>query len=55
MKSESLKTEQEYEQALKRLEEIFDSKVGTKEGEELEVLAALIEEYEDEHYPIDPN
>jgi HTH-type transcriptional regulator/antitoxin HigA len=55
MKIEAIKTEQDYEEALKRLEEIFDSKVGSKEGKEMEVLAALIEEYENEHYPIDPN
>ncbi len=55
MKIKSIETEQDYNQALERLEEIFDSKFGTKEGEELEVLAALIEEYENEHYPIDPN
>lgn len=55
MKLESLKTEEDYERALKRLEDIFDSKAGTKEGEELRILGMLIEKYEDEHFPIDPN
>jgi HTH-type transcriptional regulator / antitoxin HigA len=47
-----IKTEREYELAMSRLEEIFDSKKGTPEGDELEVLGILIERYEDEHFPI---
>ena len=52
-----IKTEREYEQALERLETIFDATPGTQEGDELEILSWLIEKYEDEHYwigPIDP-
>ena len=48
-----IKTEADYENALKRLEHIFDAKHGTKEGDELEILSILIEKYEDEVYPID--
>lgn len=48
-----IKTEAEYNQALERLEEIFDSKPDTHEGDELEILGILIEKYEDEHFPID--
>lgn len=48
-----IKTEKEYRQALKRLEEIFDSEPGTKEGDELELLGLLIDNYEKIHYPID--
>ena len=55
MKIKSIKTEQDYKDALERLEEIFDSKFGSKEGEELEALGVSIEEYENEHYPIDSN
>lgn len=46
MKINSIKTEEEYKLALKRLDEIFDAKTGTKEGEELVILGVLIEEYE---------
>ena len=53
MKIKPIKTEQDYEQTLERLEEIFDSKAGTKEGDELEILGMLIESYENEHFPID--
>jgi len=49
-----IKTEADYNEALKRLEVIFDAPVNTPEGDEAEVLGILIEKYEDEHYPIDP-
>ena len=45
-----IKTEEEYEQILKRIEEIFDSKPNTPEGE---CLVGLVEKYEDENFPID--
>jgi len=32
---------------------IFDAPVDTKEGDESEILALLIENYENEHYPIE--
>ena len=48
-----IKTEKDYEQALQRLEAIFDAKPNTPEGDELEVLGILIDEYEQSHFPID--
>ncbi len=48
-----IKTEENYIQTLKRLDEIFDAKKGTEEGDELELLGLLIERYENEHFPID--
>ena len=47
-----IKTEQAYEQALERLDQIFDASIGTPEGEEAELLVLLISEYEKEHYSI---
>ena len=47
-----IKTKKDYQQALTRLESIFDAKKGSAEGDELEVLGILIEKYEDEHFPI---
>ncbi|MBN8702141.1 MAG: helix-turn-helix domain-containing protein [Bacteroidetes bacterium] len=47
-----IKTQKDYQAALLRLEEIFDAKKGSKYGDELEILAILIEKYEDEHFPI---
>ncbi len=48
-----LKTEEDYNQALKRLEVIFHAHVDSNEGDEAELLSVLIEKYEDEHYPIE--
>ncbi|MGD2036154.1 MAG: helix-turn-helix domain-containing protein [Bacteroidales bacterium] len=48
-----IKTEDDYNQALKRLDEIFHAPADSKEGDEAEVLTILIEKYEDEHYPIE--
>jgi HTH-type transcriptional regulator/antitoxin HigA len=47
-----IKTKKDYQQALGRLEQIFDAKKNSEEGDELEVLSILIEKYEDEHFPI---
>ena len=47
-----IKTKKDYEQALARLEQIFDAKKASPEGDELEVLGILIEKYEDQHFPI---
>ena len=44
--------EKNYQNALERLEEIFDSKKGTEEGDELEILSILIDKYENETFPI---
>ena len=46
-------TEKEYDKALKRLNQIFDAKSNTKEGQEAEVLALLIEDYEEQYYKIE--
>ncbi len=48
-----IKTEQEYNSVLSRIEELMDAQENSPEIEELELLAALVELYEDEHYPMD--
>lgn len=53
MEISPIRNEQDYQKALERLEVIFDSKRGTKEGDELEILALLIDSYENEHFPIE--
>jgi len=52
-KIKQIKTEEEYEQIIKRIEEIFDSKPNTPEGDELDYLVGLVEKYEDEIFPSD--
>jgi HTH-type transcriptional regulator/antitoxin HigA len=53
MKIKAIKTEEDYREALERLEAIFDVKSDSIEGDELEVLGILIDQYESEHFPID--
>lgn len=48
-----IRTKKDYKAAMERLENIFDAKPGTPEGDELEVLGILIDKYEQELYPID--
>ncbi len=48
-----IKTKKDYQNALVRLEKIFDANPGSSEGDELEVLGVLIDVYEKEYYPID--
>lgn len=48
-----IRTKKDYEQALIRLEFLFDAKKGTEKGDELEILSMLIDNYENEHFPID--
>ena len=53
MNIKAIKTEMDYNQSLKRLEEIFHAPADSIEGDEAEVLSILIEKYEDENYPIE--
>lgn len=48
-----LKTESDYQETLKRIEEIFDSEPGTPEADELEILGVLIDHYEESRFPVD--
>lgn len=54
MEIKVIKTEEDYNQALLRLEEIFDAPENTKEGDEADLIGVLIERYEEKHYPIGP-
>ena len=47
-----IRTEQEYEAALKRVDELMDAEHGTPGGEELDVLVNLVEAYESCHVPM---
>lgn len=53
MRIKPIKSEQDYEKALERLEVIFDSAENTKEGDEADILSMLIDNYENQHYPIE--
>tara|TARA_B110000263_G_C15099411_1_gene414603 strand:- start:236 stop:397 length:162 start_codon:yes stop_codon:yes gene_type:complete len=45
-------SEEEYKDALERMDEIYDAEEGTVEGREADILMKRIEAYEDIHYPI---
>ena len=53
MKISPIRNETDYQKAFERLEVIFDSKKGTEEGDELEILAIVIDNYENENFPIE--
>ena len=53
MNIKPIKTETDYEDALKRLEIVFDASIGTQESDEADILGLLIDEYEKKHYPIE--
>lgn len=48
-----IRGEADYERALRRVEELWDSPEGSAESDELDILTTLIEAYEREHYPMD--
>ena len=53
MNIKPIKTEQDYQDALKRLEVIFDATPNSVDGDELEILGVLIDNYEKIYFPID--
>ena len=53
MNIKPIKTETDYRNALKRLNEIFDAETGTIESDEADIIGLMIDEYEKKNYPID--
>ena len=53
MNIKPIKTKEDYQMSLKRLEVIFDAPVGTVESDEADILGLMIDEYEKRHYPIE--
>ncbi|NEW82851.1 MAG: helix-turn-helix domain-containing protein [Mariniphaga sp.] len=54
MEIRPIKTEQDYQESIHRIEELWGSKRDTPEGDELDLLCTLVESYEMAHYPIAP-
>lgn len=48
-----IRNESDYDQALRRVNTLWNSPPGSKEEDEMDVWVTLIEAYEQEHYPID--
>jgi HTH-type transcriptional regulator / antitoxin HigA len=49
-----IRTQRDHKTALAEIDRLFDAKPGTPEGDRLEVLATLVEVYEQQHYRILP-
>jgi HTH-type transcriptional regulator / antitoxin HigA len=49
-----IKTEQDYNFAIRRIEELWGAKKDSPEGDELDLLVTLVESYEMKHYSIAP-
>ena len=54
MEIRPIKTEQDYNDSIKRIEELWGAKKDTLQGDELDLLVTLVESYEMKHYPIAP-
>ncbi len=56
MEVKPVRNEDDYQAALKEIDELMESQPGTAEGDRLEVLVTLVEAYEAKHMPIpEPN
>lgn len=54
MKIKVIKTKKDYEEALVKIEELFNAKADTPDGDLLDVLVTLVEAYERKHFEIGP-
>ncbi|MDD2838391.1 MAG: DNA-binding protein [Sulfuricurvum sp.] len=54
MQLSPIRTEANYEKALERIDVLMDlePEIGSAEGDELEILALLVEKYEEQHWQI---
>jgi HTH-type transcriptional regulator / antitoxin HigA len=52
MQIRPIKNEADYQLALKQMEKVFDAKGGTPEGDLADILALMIDDYEQRNYPI---
>ena len=48
-----IRTEEDYEASLARIDEIFEAELDSPEGRELDVLVDLVELYESKHVPME--
>ena len=54
MDIQPIKTEQDYDLALSTIEELWEAKEGTDEGDRLDILITLVDAYEQVNHPIYP-
>ena len=49
-----IRSEADYDAALAEIERLWGARARTPEGDRLDILATLVDAYENEHYPMDP-
>src|SRR5580693_9146477 len=49
-----IRTKADCKRAMADVERLWGAKIGTPDGDRLDVLATLIDAYESEHFPMDP-
>ncbi|MCB1622598.1 MAG: hypothetical protein KDI44_17890 [Thiothrix sp.] len=54
MDIQPIRTDQDHENALAEIERLWGAEQGTADGDKLDVLLVLAEDYENKHYPIAP-
>jgi HTH-type transcriptional regulator/antitoxin HigA len=54
MQIRPIRTEQDHDAAIARIEGLMERKLTTVEADELEVLVTLVDAYETKHFPMDP-
>ena len=54
MEIKPIRTGADYERTLREIERLWGAREGTPAGDRLDVLATLVEAYEQKHFPIDP-
>ena len=54
MEIKLIKTEQDYNEAIQRVESLWGAKKNSQEGDELDLLCTIVEAYEMKHFPILP-
>ncbi|WP_316354042.1 helix-turn-helix domain-containing protein [Candidatus Trichorickettsia mobilis] len=53
MEIHTIKTEQEYENALQIIDQLLDAAENSERAEQLEILSILVEDYENKHYKME--
>jgi HTH-type transcriptional regulator/antitoxin HigA len=48
-----IRTKADYEAAMAEIERLWGAKLGTPEGDRLDILGTLVDAYETQHYPMD--
>jgi HTH-type transcriptional regulator / antitoxin HigA len=54
MEIKPIRTKADYERAVAEIQRLWGARPGTPEADRLDILATLVDAYEEKHFPIDP-